>query len=217
MIDNNSTLTHPKTVILANGAYPTHPVPLGRLNDASLIICCDGAAEKLADHGLEPAIIIGDLDSVSPALKKRYEKILVQDSDQETNDLTKAVRWCVAQGIEEVVILGATGIREDHTLGNISLLADYNRIINASILTDTGSFRVYDRSVTINSSPGQQVSLFSLDPGLAVTSTGLRYPLNELKLISWWCGTLNEAVGESFDLEFTNGQLIVFMEFPEQS
>jgi len=216
MIDNNSTSTHPKTVILANGAYPTHPVPQGCLNDASLIICCDGAAEKLADHGLEPAIIIGDLDSVSPALKKRYKKILVQDSDQETNDLTKAVRWCVAQGIEEVFILGATGIREDHTLGNISLLADYNRIIKASILTDTGSFMVYDRSVTINSCPGQQVSLFSLDPGLAVTSTGLRYPLNELKLISWWRGTLNEAVGESFDLEFTNGQLIVFMEFPEQ-
>ena len=206
-----------KTVILANGAYPIHPVPLGRLHDADLIICCDGAAEKLADHGLEPGIIIGDLDSVSPALKKRYEKILVQDSDQETNDLTKAVRWCAAHGIEEVVILGATGIREDHTLGNISLLAEYSRIIKATMVTDTGTFRVYDHNVTISSRPGQQVSLFSPDPGLAVTSTGLRYPLDDLKLSSWWRGTLNEAEGESFFLEFTDGQLIVFMEFPEQS
>ncbi len=85
------------------------------------------------------------------------------------------------------------------------------------MLTDTGSFRVYDRKVTIDSQPGQQVSLFSLDPGLAVTSAGLRYPLNGLKLSSWWRGTLNEAEGESFLLEFENGRLIVFMEFPAKS
>jgi thiamine pyrophosphokinase len=202
-----------KTAILANGNYPTHDVPLKHLREADFIVCCDGAAEKLVAHGLEPGIITGDLDSVSPALKKRYEKILVHDADQETNDLTKAVKWCVAQGIDEVVILGATGIREDHTLGNISLLADYNRSIKATILTDTGSFRVCDRSVTIGSHPGQQVSLFSIDPALAVTSSGLRYPLSRLKLASWWRGTLNEAEGESFRLEFERGQLIVFMEY----
>lgn len=202
-----------KTIILADGSFPVHPIPLSYLDNAEMIICCDGAAEKLVAHGLEPGIITGDLDSVSPALKKRYEKILVPDTDQETNDLTKAVKWCVENGIAEVVILGATGIREDHTLGNISLLADYNRSIKATMLTDTGSFRVYDRSVTVESKPGQQVSLFSVDPALAVTSSGLRYALNRLRLASWWRGTLNEAEGESFRLEFEGGQLIVFMEY----
>lgn len=202
-----------KTVILANGAYPTHPVPLASLHGADMIICCDGAAEKLAAHGLKPAIIIGDLDSVSPGLRERYSKLLVQDSDQETNDLTKAVNWCVAAGIQEVAILGATGIREDHTLGNISLLADYSSRIDAVMLTDTGSFRVYDRSVTIDSHSGQQVSLFSLDPSLKVTSSGLKYPLNNLTLHSWWRGTLNESAGDSFSLEFENGNVIAFLEY----
>ena len=204
-----------KTVILANGQYPSHPVPVKCLEEADLIVCCDGAAEKLVAHGLEPGIITGDIDSVSSELKKKYEHILVRDSEQETNDLTKAVRWCMARGIEEVVILGATGIREDHTLGNISLLADYSHKIKATMLTDTGTFRVFDRSVTIDSFPGQQVSLFSIDPGLAVTSAGLRYPLKNLKLASWWRGTLNEAIGDSFTLEFDKGMLIVFMEHPE--
>jgi len=213
MININSIPTHPKTVILANGNYPTHPVPLARLREAGMIVCCDGAAEKLVAHGLEPGVIIGDLDSVSPAIKERYEKILVQDSDQETNDLTKAVNWCVAAGINEVAILGATGIREDHTLGNISLLADYSRRIDAVMLTDTGSFRVYDHSLTIISHPGQQVSLFSLDPKLTVTSTGLRYPLNNLALNSWWRGTLNEALDRKFRLEFEDGKLIVFLHY----
>jgi len=206
-----------KTVILANGTFPTHPVPVAQLREAGLIVCCDGAAEKLVANGLKPGIIIGDLDSVSPELRERYRSILVQDSDQETNDLTKAVKWCVTQGIREVVILGATGIREDHTLGNISLLADYSSKIDAVMLTDTGSFRVYDQSVTIASHPGQQVSLFSIDPSLKVTSTGLKYPLNNLTLHSWWRGTLNEAKSDNVILVFEGGNLIVFMKYSEKN
>jgi len=200
-----------KIVILANGTFPTHPVPLVRLHDADMIICCDGAAEKLVANGLEPGIIIGDLDSVSPEFKERYGNILVQDTDQDTNDLTKAVNWCIAVGIREVTILGATGIREDHTLGNISLLADYSARIDAVMLTDTGSFRVYDHSVTIDSHPGQQVSLFSIDPSLKVTSSGLKYPLDDLTLHSWWRGTLNEAIANTFSLDFNSGKVIVFL------
>ena len=204
-----------KTVILANGQYPSHPVPVRYLEEADLIVCCDGAAEKLVAHGMEPGIITGDIDSVSPELKRRYKSILVTDADQETNDLTKAVKWCVSKGMGEVAILGATGLREDHTLGNISLLVDYNNDIKAIMLTDTGSFRVFNGTVTIDSFPGQQVSLFSLDPGLAVTSTRLRYPLQNLKLTSWWRGTLNEAISDNFTLVFEGGNLIVFMKYPE--
>jgi thiamine pyrophosphokinase len=202
-----------RTVILANGKYPSHAVPVRYLEEADLIVCCDGAAEKLVSHGMDPGIITGDLDSVSPELKRRYKSILVYDGDQETNDLTKAIKWCVSHGIKEIAILGATGIREDHTLGNISLLADYNRDIKAIMLTDTGSFQVFDPTVTIDSFPGQQVSLFSLDPNMAVTSHGLRYPLINLRLTSWWRGTLNEALGDSFTLTFEGGELIVYMEY----
>lgn len=204
-----------KTVILANGTFPSHPVPLAALHTADLVVCCDGAAGKLVDHGLEPGIIIGDLDSVPPAVKEKYADILVQDSDQETNDLTKAVNWCKGAGITAVSILGATGIREDHALGNISLLADYSKMIEAVMLTDTGSFRCYGRSITIASCPGQQVSLFSIDPSLRVTSSGLKYPLDGLMLSSWWRGTLNEAEGLSFNLDFENGQVIVFTEYTD--
>lgn len=204
-----------KAVILANGKYPSHAVPLRHLKEADLIVCCDGAAEELVAHGIEPGIITGDLDSVSPELRRKYESILVYDADQETNDLTKAVQWCISQGIKEVVILGATGIREDHTLGNISLLADYNRDVRAAMLTDTGSFHVFYSSVTIDSYSGQQVSLFSIDHDLTVTSQGLRYPLQNLRLTSWWRGTLNEATGKNFTLEFEKGNVIVFMEYPK--
>jgi thiamine pyrophosphokinase len=204
-----------KTVILANGLFPSHPVPVRYLKEADMIVCCDGAVEKLVAHGMEPGAITGDIDSVPHELKQKYQSIIFHDPEQETNDLTKAVKWCVAQGIEEVVILGATGIREDHTLGNISLLADYSHLLQVTMFTDNGFFRAYDRSVTIDSSPGQQVSLFSIDPELEITSDGLRYPLDRLKLSSWWRGTLNEASGDHFSLKFKKGQVILFMQYTE--
>jgi thiamine pyrophosphokinase len=203
-----------KTVILADGTYPYHEVPLKHIREADLIVCCDGAAEKLDKYGLAPDAIVGDLDSLSDSLKEKYSDRLFPDDDQETNDLTKAVKWCLAKDIKEVVIVGATGIREDHTLGNISLLAEYNRSMKVTMFTDTGSFSVYDHSVTVNCFQGQQVSLFSTDNRMKVTSSGLKYPLSNLVLKSWWTGTLNEAADDRFTLEFNNGQIIVFLKYP---
>jgi thiamine pyrophosphokinase len=124
----NPHLSHKKVVILADGSFPTHPEPLRLLREASFIACCDGAAAALTDFGIEPGVVIGDLDSLSRELEERYRDRLVPDPDQETNDLTKAVKWCVRHGATELVILGATGKREDHTLGNISLLASYGKL-----------------------------------------------------------------------------------------
>lgn len=196
--------------------FPSHHVPLKHLDDAEMVVCCDGAAAKLMAYRREPDAIVGDIDSLSPLMKERFHDRLYADSDQETNDLTKAVKWCVKQGLKEVTIVGATGLREDHTLGNISLLADYNRIIKVVMLTDTGSFEAFSSTVTLDSFPGQQVSLFSANPELTVSSAGLRYPLHDLKLSSWWRGTLNESEGESFTLDFVGGSIIVFRVYSEK-
>ena len=126
------------TVILADGNFPVHKIPLGYLKSAEHIICCDGSAESLVNAGMEPEAIAGDLDSLSTDLKRRFSDRLFQDNDQDTNDLTKAVKWCLGKGYNEIVILGATGKREDHTIGNISLLAEYSKEIKVMMVTDTG-------------------------------------------------------------------------------
>ncbi len=74
----------------------------------------------------------------------------------------------------ELVIVGATGKREDHTIGNISLLAEYVREAEVIMVTDTGIFMPAMESIEISSFPGQQVSLFSIDRAIEITSSGLR-------------------------------------------
>lgn len=202
-----------KTVILANGAFPSHPTPLAALRAARQIVCCDGAADRLAAAGLEPTWVVGDLDSVSDAVRARYAGHLVQLREQETNDLAKAFRFCHAHGWTDLVILGATGLREDHTLGNLSLLADFALESSALLLTDAGWFTPLLTSASLPSFAGQQVSLVALDPRTSVTAGGLKYPVDGLRLHRWWTASLNEATGDRVQLAFEGGPLLVFQTY----
>ena len=203
----------PTTVILADGSFPVHDIPLGYLKSAEHLICCDGSAETLLMAGMEPEAIVGDLDSLTTDLKRRFSDRLYQDSDQDTNDLTKAVKWCIGKGFKEIVILGATGKREDHTIGNISLLAEYSKEIGVIMVTDTGTITPVNESADFQSFAGQQVSVFSINPESQITSRGLRYELRNLKLKNWWRATLNEAKGNSFKLSFKDGPVLVYQKF----
>ena len=114
------------TVIVADGNFPEHHIPLGYIRNASRIICCDGSAENLIKAGYIPDAIVGDMDSISKESADRFSDRIFRDGNQDTNDLTKAVKWCNERGYNDIVIVGATGKREDHTIGNISLLTEYS-------------------------------------------------------------------------------------------
>ncbi len=190
------------TVILANGRFPASTYCLRILEQAKMVICCDEAADRLLDHGREPELIIGDMDSLSAETRERFSDRLIIIEEQESNDLTKAVNYCAGKGYPEVTIMGATGLREDHTLGNISLLLEYNRRIETRILTDHGEFSILKSGEPVLSRPGEKISFFSVDNHVRVTSEGLLFPLNEMRLHNWWRASLNEVISERFVLHF---------------
>ena len=212
MIEDNQI---PNTIVVADGSFPEHGIPLGYLKEASRIICCDGSAERLVIAGYTPDAIVGDMDSLSEDLKNRFADRLYPDESQDTNDLTKAVMWCHEMNYRDIIILGGTGKREDHTLGNISLLAEYAENVNIRMITDTGIFIPFLQGCNVSSFKGQQISIFSIDPETEVSSAGLKYPLNKLKIKNWWVATLNEALGDTFSLEFRGGRVIVYLKLNE--
>jgi thiamine pyrophosphokinase len=202
-----------KHIIIANGQFPTHAIPMEIIRTAETIICCDGAADSLLKHGIEPTIVIGDLDSISTKAKKQFAGKLIHITEQETNDQTKAVEWAIAQGLQDAVIVGATGKREDHTLGNISLLAHYGKRISICSVTNYGVFTPIYGTTQLLSYPGQAISIFSLTPHIPITLHNLQYPLNQAQLESWWMGTLNTALYDTFTVESDNGICIIFQAF----
>jgi len=204
--------TRVDAVILANGEFPSHSIPLSILSNSSYIVCCDGAIDKLALTDIKPQAIVGDCDSLSNENKERYKDIIHRIKEQETNDLTKSVKFCIEKGKKHIIILGATGKREDHTIANISLLADYIGLTpDISIISDYGIFNAIDKQETFESYNGQQVSLFCITP-TTITVEGLKYPINNQIFTNWWQATLNESESNKFKVE-TNGKIIVFRTF----
>ena len=200
-------------VILANGDFPTHTIPLRILNDAKTIICCDGAVNNLVTNGIVPDFIMGDMDSISPDLKDKYSDIIISKPDQDENDLRKAISWAEENNVTKAAILRASGKRDDHSLANISTLLQYPSKLDLTIYTNYGIFSVVKGEQKFDSFKGQQVSLFSADQNIEITSTHLKYNLNNKSLSNLYCGSLNESLNEVFTISISPGKILVYQVF----
>ena len=200
-------------VILANGDFPKHPTPLRILKEATSVICCDGAVNNLVDHGLKPTHIIGDMDSISLELKNKYEDMFIHIADQNENDLRKALKWAEKNGAKKVSILGATGKRDDHSLANIFTLLEFPSNLEMDTITDYGKFSVVKDEQKFDSFTGEQVSLFSADQTIEITTTYLKYNLNNKKLTTLYFGSLNESINDVFTISISHGKILVYQVF----
>lgn len=186
-------------VVVAGGDFPTHAVPLTLVEQARMLVACDSAGEELIRRGYMPTAIIGDCDSMSQEFMTAHRNIIYKVEEQDYNDLTKATRFCVERGCRRIAYVGATGKREDHTLGNISLLDFYRREMHIAALmaTDHGVFLSASGTTELATFAGQQVSIFNLTCS-HLEGDGLRW--QPYAFAAMWQGTLNEATGESITL-----------------
>ena len=195
--------------ILANGAVPQHPIPRQILADADILVCCDGALAVARALGREPDFVVGDGDSLASADRAALGDRFIHLAEQDTNDLAKAFRF-VRSRASRIAILGATGRREDHTLGNIFRLVDFTAAVPDTILyTDAGTFEAVRGERTFAAQTGDAVSIFAPVPDTKVSSTGLEWPLAGVSLADLWAGTLNRTTGPSFTLR-TDKPILVY-------
>ena len=207
------------TVIVANGEFPKRGGAAWKLLAAAMrVVACDGAADAYRRRFRRwPDVIIGDLDSIVPSPlsatdadtgwlssasrreRRRYGVMLVHISDQNTNDLEKAMAYCAKQGWRDPVIVGATGKREDHSLGNVFRALAYGCVI----VTDTGRFVPVCGKTTFRTAKGAAVSIFAPDPKTRMTSNGLEWPLDEVRFKNLYCATLNRATASRVTLTAT--------------
>ncbi|MBR5093046.1 MAG: thiamine diphosphokinase [Bacteroidales bacterium] len=207
-------------VILAAGDFPSHPVPLRALREADFVVCCDSAYEAIKNKELriKNYVVIGDGDSLSATDKAELGDRYIQVDEQDYNDLHKAMAYATAHyplSTTHYTILGATGRREDHTLGNISYLvtfAEEHPGAEITMLTNHGCFCAMTGSRTFSTFPRQQVSIFTMNPDQPIHSDGLRWPLDGFHARRWWQASLNEALGTEFSLR-TEGWLVVFQTY----
>ena len=200
-----------RTVILAAGDFPRKGgAAWTLLAAATRVVCCDGAADAYRRRFRRwPDVIVGDLDSLL-RLPSRVSRppSLVRVSDQDTNDMEKAMAYCAKRGWRDPVIVGATGKREDHTIGNVFRALDYG----CEIVTDLGRFVPVCGKAAFKVVKGAAVSIFAPDPKTRMTSKGLEWPLDNVTFKNLYCATLNRATGSRVTLTATRPVLIFIEE-----
>lgn len=213
-------------VIIGNGLFPKKEYPLYLLGQADHIICCDGAFSNYLRHSRSagvtrlPDAIIGDMDSLSPAAQKEYGSLIVRVDDQDTNDQTKAFRHVIGnfRDVTDIFFLAATGKREDHTIGNMSLLMEYagypevtDRGIRLQMISDFSTILPVTDSISMECGQGRAISIFSPDSSLRICSEGLRWPTDNVVFDNWWKATLNRASEDTVKLTFSHPSIALIV------
>ena len=194
-----------RTVILAAGDFPKKDGAAWKLLAAAKrVVACDSAADAYRRRFRKwPTAIIGDLDSVRSLKAFRRSgtdhPTVVKVDDQSTNDLEKAINSCAKRGWKNPVIVGATGKREDHTIGNVFRALDGR----CEIVTDAGRFIPCCGRLTLHMKKGSPVSVFAPDPHTRMTSKGLAWPLDNVKFRNLYCATLNRATATRVTISST--------------
>lgn len=216
---------HKTVVIICDGQFPKTEYPRYLIRTADFIVCCDGALKKFlknspAIFGEErlPDLVIGDMDTLSPNWQKKYSDIIIKETEQEHNDQTKAVRWVLGnlRDIGYIYILGSTGGRADHTIGNLSLLMEYTRMFDLDgicmeAVSDDGTVFAANDTVEFDCGIGRSVSIFTPDSSLKIKSLGLEYPTDDVVFDNWWKATLNKAVQDNVRLEFSHRSMALII------
>ena len=189
-------------VIVGNGEFPAHPIPLNHLKNAGTIICTDGGADQLSPHNFTPDIIVGDMDSTKLKIEN-FKGLWISSPDQNRTDLQKTLDWCIANDLTEVTVLGIMGKREDHSLGNLHALAEFSQKMNIQFITNYAVIYCIQGKKTISSVAGQQISIVAIENIQSISTVGLKYELKNENFLPTCNGISNEAIGEIFIIETT--------------
>ena len=171
----------PRAVVLCDGPPPDPELLAYWLTGADVFVCADAAGHPYDQLPRVPDLVIGDFDSLAGRIiDGRDGPRYLQIADQHTTDSEKALLYLSERGIEEAVLMGATGWRLDHTLYNCHLLerfADQMRLCIVDPYADIirlgpGS------SVSWPLPDGTRFSLLPLNGRVSgVTMEGAMYPL----------------------------------------
>lgn len=207
-------------LVVCNGEPPDTKHLVARSHMASLVVAADGGIVPLLRAGITPDVLIGDLDSSFAPFPEGVA--VVVDQDQETNDLEKALNYLHSSRFANVLVLGATGLRLDQTLKNLSVLMQfYDKFELLHFEDQYCTIRIADRNTELALPVGTDISLFPLS-GIVddIVTHGLMYPLlNESLENGSRDGSSNVVVSNPVTIRYSFGILLLIINhnsFPEE-
>ncbi len=209
------------TGLIVTGGTIDYEFALGFLETQKFdkVIAVDGGLAALHKLHLKPDVIAGDFDSIDPMVLEEYKNSPdeiaweVHKPEKDATDTELAISAAIHLGCTKLVLLGATGGRLDHFLGNLHLLYDcLKKGVEAAIADEKNWITILDKGRTFvrAKAMGRYISFLPLSEEVkGITLTGFKYPLykKDIELGTSLCIS-NELAKEEGIIEFDSGILI---------
>ena len=198
--------------VVVAGSLPAVELDRAAVETADLLVAVDGGADALARVGLVPSLLVGDLDSISPAaladLRSQGVEVLTLQAAKDETDTEAALRLAIERGATRITVFNALGgPRLDHLVGNLLLLtAPWLAPVRVTLVDGLHEVFFVKGDAAVAGRPGDTVSLLPLTEAvLEVRTQGLLYPLQGEPLFQGTTrGVSNEMTGA--DARVTHGE-----------
>lgn len=206
-----------KAVIISGGKEPSKDLFFKELNDADLIIGADKGCEVLYKYNITPDYILGDFDSANidiiNSIEAKAGKKIKFKREKDYTDTELAYNLAVEKGASEIILLGATGTRYDHSLSNIGLmLRGLKKSIKVKVIDDNNYIFLTDKPISLKGNKGDIISFHAYcDEVKNFSIIGAKYNLSNytLKLGDSGLTTSNEFIEEEINITFDSGIVMI--------
>lgn len=204
-----------QALIVLGGDAPGRALLESCMRDADLVIAADSGLAAFDAAGLEPDLLVGDMDSVPADVLEKYAGRIPEhrlNCIKDDTDGVDALDMAIARGAEKITLLGALGGRLDHALANVMLLVRAHRKgAKAEILSESVRISRVDGYASLSGAKGDTVSLLPLGRAEGVTLKGFFYPLDQAALESDYpLGISNVVTDDQAEIKADSGDLILF-------
>ena len=179
-----------------------------------LIIAADSGYHNAQALGVQPTVLLGDMDSIGSreGLPDTVELLKVP-AEKDFTDTQMAVDVAIERGAEEIIIIGGLDGRLDHALSNLSILEDlWHRHIHAHITDGRNRVRYIESTSTLVArSAYRYLSLRPVSEKVkGVSIEGCRYPLkNEHLTRAFAYAVSNEITGNCALISVKKGAMLI--------
>jgi thiamine pyrophosphokinase len=200
-----------RVLIMLNGQPPRRELLDALAREAEVLIGADAGAVCLREAGLRIDYVVGDFDSVPAELVQSLPAESVEhDPGQDDTDLEKALRFAVTRWQHpQIVVVGTTGDRLDHVLGNICGAVRYADRADIRFVEDNSITYFGHRRVEFDAPVGTTVSLLPLGEVHGVRTQGLKWALHGETLTIGTRGVSNVVESSPVYITWEQGYLVV--------
>lgn len=202
-------------VVFAGGPAPLARA-VARAPRGATVVAADRGADHALAAGFVPDVVVGDLDSITPEglaeAERAGARVDRHPVAKDATDLELALQTALALGPRRIVVVGGTGGRLDHLLGELLLLGvDAYAGVELDAFLDEAAVHVVRRERRLTGASGELLSLFAVHgPAHGVVTEGLVYPLRGETLVPGSSrGVSNELAAPEARVALEAGVLLV--------